>query len=165
MSEFWKVVSNVSAICSIIGLPIAIFQIWKVQSTTKAMEQAIHTFLSLETVATLNKIFDTITTQKNILVSVYNNANKIGINLSKIKQDCENVIIEINICIYNLPGEYKIIEDLLVESTKCLNVYIDTDNAMKIRESGDCLYGAISELKKIKEKNRKFEIHTISKSN
>ena len=64
-----------------------------------------------------------------------------------------------------MPGEYKIIEDLLVESTKCLNVYIDTDNAMKIRESGDCLYGAISELKKIKEKNRKFEIHTISKSN
>lgn len=64
MSELWKVVSNVFAFCSIIGLPIVIVTIWRGQPITKAMGQAIHIFLSLKTVATKNKIFDTVTTQK-----------------------------------------------------------------------------------------------------
>lgn len=163
MNEFWRVVGNVSAICSIIGLPIALFQIWKIRSTTKAMEQAIHNFLSLEKIATLNKIFDTLTIQRNLLVSTYNNTTKKGMNSNKIKQECENIIKEINTCIDNLPGEFSKIESLLVGSTKCLSEYIESSNALKIRECGDFLYGAISGLKKIKEKNREFEIETVSK--
>ena len=87
MNEFWKVVGNISAICRIIGLPIALYQIWKIRSTTKAMEQAIYNFISLERIATLNKIFDTIGVQRNILVSAYNNTTKKGISPNKITQD------------------------------------------------------------------------------
>ncbi len=163
MNEFWKVVGNISAICSIIGLPIALYQIWKIRSTTKAMEQAIYNFISLERIATLNKIFDTIGVQRNILVSAYNNTTKKGISPNKIKQDCENVIKEINTCIDNLPREFVEVESLLLKGTKCLSEYIQTNDAKKIRECGDFLYGAISGLKKIKEKNREFEIDTVSK--
>ena len=164
MDEFWNVVGNFSAICSIIGLPIALIQIWKMHSTTKAMEQAINNFLSLEKIATMNKIFNTIATQKNLLVSVYNNTTKKGISSDKINEECKNIIIEINTCIDNLPGEYVDVESLLVKGTECLIEYIRTNDAQKIRECENFLYGAISGLKKIKEKNREFEVNTVSKN-
>lgn len=165
MNNIWVIISNLASICSIIGLPIALFQIWKIGSTTKVMQQAICDFLSLEKIATLNKIFDTVTQQRNLLVSTYNNTTKKGVTLDRIKRDCENSIKEINTCVNNLPAEFSDIETLLVESAKCLNEYLGSGNSTKIRDCDDYLRGTISELKKIKEINRKFEIQAVSKNN
>ncbi|WP_236896761.1 hypothetical protein [Clostridium beijerinckii] len=109
---------------SIIGFPIALIQIWKIKSTTEAMKISIHDFLNLEKIFTLNKIFDTVTIQRNNLINIHNKSTKKGVKIETINIDCEVVIKEINTCIYNLPSEFNEIEKQLCISINYLEKFL-----------------------------------------
>lgn len=163
MNNIGNIIGFIGSICSIVGFPIALIQIWKIKSTTKSMKDSIYNFLSLEKIFTLNKIFDTVTTQRNSLVIIQNKITKKGVSIENINTDCEVIIKEVNTCIYNLPSEFNDIEKQLCNSIKSLELYLQNHKSEMIYDACDYLYMAINSLKKVKEGNREVEIATIAK--
>lgn len=163
MSDGWDVVSNVASICGIIGLPIAVRQIYKIKSTTKAMKDAIHDFLSLEKISTLNKIFDVVTIQRNKLITIEGKSTKQGYSVKNARKECGNSIQEINTCIYNLQSELDDIEKQLCNSVLYLNRFLESEQYVEIKNASECLYKAIANMKKVKEGNIEFEIKALAK--
>lgn len=164
MDNWESIIGNIASIFSIISLPITLFQIWKIRSTTKHIEKAILNFLKLEEVSTINKIFEVVTTQKVSLSSIFNNASKEGSRAERLKKDCEGYIKEIDTCINNLPTEFTNVESLMINSVNCIQEYITDGDKMKIKEGESFLRDVIFQLKKIKEKNKRMEIETISRN-
>lgn len=163
MNNICNIIGLIGSICSIIGFPIALIQIWKIKSTTKSMKESIYNFLSLERIYTLNKIFDTVTIQRNSLVNIQSKSSKKGVSIENINTECEVIIKEINTCIYNLPSEFNDIEKQLCDSIEYLEIYLQKHEIVNIHDAYDALYIAINSLKKVKEGTREIEIETITR--
>lgn len=59
----WQVISNIASICSIIALPIAIWQIFALKSKVESTEKGIRRVLEIKEHEKIEQIFKVIGTQ------------------------------------------------------------------------------------------------------
>lgn len=152
MLVYW--LSIIGSVCSIIGIPFTIVQVFKIKSNSEAAKHAIDNFLILNKNGILIKIQDTLSEQINVLKDIkkcIRNNNK-GYDEDYISNQCNQIIDNINICILNIPVEY---EDIGLKLQNIINIVEeleDTKNISKISEIRNFLFMIINLIKEEKEK-------------
>ena len=159
----WYVLSKLSDIVGIIGLPMAFFQICKIESRAKASENAINKFLILEKSSILNNIYNIIIQQDDAISEIQGMSDKGGGTAKRMIIDCRNVIASVNVCIYNMPVEHEELSEIMRQAISHIQNYIDSRDKTELREASDDLYVVISTLKQIQANDIRERMELISK--
>ena len=96
-TEFWTIVSNIASVCSIIALPIAIWQIFDLKTKVEATEEGIKTILEIKEHDKLNETRKLVESQYTEICGLLSLAGKSGKNNQNIVKTCQ----KINECISN----------------------------------------------------------------
>lgn len=158
----WDILGKISTVCGIVGLPIALVQIYQIKSRAKATEEAMNRFLVLEKSSILNNIYETIIKQEDAVSKIQGMLDITGISQKKIKEDCQGVVSAINMCIYNMPVEHEELSEIMQKAIFHMRNYINTQDKTELLEVADVLYVVISNLKKIRAVYLKNSISDIS---
>lgn len=76
-TEFWTIVSNIASVCSIIALPIAIWQIFDLKTKVEATEEGIKTILEIKEHDKLNETRKLVESQYTEICGLLSLAGKV----------------------------------------------------------------------------------------
>ena len=83
-TEFWTIVSNIASVCSIIALPIAIWQIFDLKTKVEATEEGIKTILEIKEHDKLNETRKLVESQYTEICGLLSLTGKRGKNNQNI---------------------------------------------------------------------------------
>lgn len=90
-TEFWKIISNIASVCSIIALPIAIWQIFDLKTKVEATEEGIKTVLEIKEHDKLNKTRNLVESQYTEICGVLSLTGNSGKNNQNIIKTCQKI--------------------------------------------------------------------------
>lgn len=152
--EIWIIVSNIASVCSIIALPIAIWQIFDLKTKVEATEEGIKTVLEIKEHDKLSEARNLVESQYTEICKLLSLTNKSGKNTQNIAKTCQSINGNISSCIVSIPPQYVEIMDSLKCAMENVEEYISTNpyNDMHLKDARDYLNNAMQELK-LEEKN------------
>ena len=91
----WDVIANIASICSIVALPIAIWQILDLKSKVKRTETSIKKVLEIKEYQKLNGLANIVSKQYTEISELISNVTKKGISAPKVTEKCQDIKKEI----------------------------------------------------------------------
>ncbi len=159
----WTIIANVSSICSIIGLPIALFQIAKIKSKAEETELGLKRLLDMKDNENMEKISATIYSQQQDLSQIQAAATKEGTSLEKLDDRCRNIINELNLCVFQIPSRYENATKRIERTIKSIQEYLQWKNIERLKDASDYLYTTIRLLKKENDEFINRQVKDIAK--
>lgn len=163
MNNFWKVIEIISTFCSIIGLPVALFQLSGLKTKSKATEEELNKLLEMKAAENLDQILLSVSNQQKELLHLQIFTEKEGTTPKAIHEKCEKIINELNICILNLSVKYDTIIQDIKSVIEYLHKYLNSNDKKFINDAFDCIYIAIKKLKQEKELYTQKQLKGITK--
>ncbi len=148
-TEFWTIVSNIASMCSIIALPIAIWQIFDLKTKVEATEEGIKTILEIKEHDKLNETRKLDESQYTEICGLLSLAGKSGKNNQNIVKTCQKINECISNCMVSIPPQYEEIMDSLKNAMENVEEYISStpyDNT-HLKDARDYLNNAMQGLK------------------
>lgn len=157
----WEIIANIASICSIIGLPIALWQIYGLKSKVEATEKGIKSVLDIKEHEKLNQIFHILVKQYEEIGELICQINKTGKSKQTITNKCKSVNKEINFCIVAIPPQYTEILKNFRRVIEHIEKFMESDmqNNAELKESRDYLNNAIQQMK---QEQKVFDDKAIS---
>lgn len=162
MIELWGIIGNIASICSIVGLPIALYQIAGIKSKTEKAEANLNRLLEIKENENLEQICTQIFNQQQELSLIQASIGKEGVKPKRQDDKCKSIINELNQCIFQIPAKYEEATKSLEECITCLQDYLRNGTLDKLQEASDYLYTILRGLKKAKEKNLNEQVKNIA---
>lgn len=156
----WNLISNIASICSIIALPIAIWQILDLKSKIKITENGIKRVLEIKEHEKLDDLANIISAQYTAISTLIPIVAKKGTSTQTVIKKCQDINKEINLCVVEIPPQYTDILKSFKEVVKHIEAFIESnkDSNLELKEARDYLYNAMQSLKR---ESKKFEESTI----
>ena len=98
----WQIISNIASICSIVALPIAIWQILVLKSKVESTEKGIRRVLEIKEREKLDQIFKVVGTQYQEISAMISQVNKKGNSSSNAVKKCQTINKELNKCVVDI---------------------------------------------------------------
>lgn len=162
MIDIGDIVGNIASICSIIGLPIALYQIAGIKSKAEATEAGLNRLLEMKENENLEQICTQIFNQQQELAQIQASIGKEGIKPKRQDEKCKSIINGLNQCIFQIPVKYEEATKSLEICIACLQDYLKNNSDEKLKEASDYLYTILRGLKKAKEKNVNEQLKEIA---
>lgn len=152
----WEVISNISSICSILGLPLALWQIYSIKTEIEYTEKGIKNILDIKEHEELNRIFAIVEKQFSELSDLITQINKPGKTKKSCDDKCRVINRELSDCIVMVPPRYKEALDSFNNARKHIELFIESDmmSNTELKEARDYFNNA---LQNIKREQKKFE--------
>lgn len=156
----WDVIANIASICSIVALPIAIWQIFDLKSKVKRTETSIKRVLEIKEYQKLNGLANIVSKQYTEISELISNVTKKGISTPKVTEKCQEIKKEINRCVVEIPPQYTAILNSFKESIRHIESFAESNRSSnsELKEARDYLNNAMQSLKR---ESKKFEDKTI----
>lgn len=156
----WEAITNIASICSIIALPIALWQIYDLKSKVEATEKGVKTVLDIKEHEKLSQIFKVVVEQYQKIGNWVSQLNKTGKSRQTIIKECQEIIRSINLCIIDIPPQYADVFESFKSAIEYLEKYLESDMSSnsELKESRDYLNNAIQSLKR---EQKEYESRTI----
>jgi len=157
---WWNVIGNIASICSIIALPIAIWQIFDLKSKVKRTEISIKKVLEIKEYQKLNALANIVSKQYTEISDLISSITKKGTSTQKVTEKSKEIKKEINRCVVEIPPQYTDILKSFKESIKHIEAFVESDKGSnsELKEARDYLNNAMQSLKR---ESKKFEDKTI----
>ena len=157
----WPVISNIASICSIIALPIAIWQIFTLKSKVESTENGIRRVLEIKEHEKIEQIFKVIGIQYQEISGMIPQVNKKGSSNSSITKKCQAINKELNKCVVEISPQYNNILESIKSAVKHIELFIESEmqSNSELKEARDYLNNAIQE---IKQEDMRFGDKTVS---
>lgn len=162
MIDIGEIIGNIASVCSIIGLPIALYQISGIKSKAEATESGLNRLLEMKENENLEQICTQIFNQQQELAQIQASMGKEGVKPKRQDEKCKSIINELNQCIFQIPVKYEEATKSLEECIACLQDYLKNNSDDKLKEASDYLYTILRGLKKAKEKNVSEQLKDIA---
>ena len=162
MSDMWEILGNISSICSIVGLPLALWQIAGLKANEKEAEAKLNKLLEMKNNESVEQILITIFNQRKELSQIQASIGREGVKPENLDKRCENIINEINTCIFQMPPQYEEAVKSMEECIDCIQEYLENKNTEKMKDASAYLYSIIRGIKKSKEKYSTKQIKEIA---
>lgn len=153
--------SLVSGLCSIIALPIALWQIHSVKAKVQATEEGIGKILALRERERLELVQATIIAQHDLLNDVIILIGKAGSSKAKTDEKISKIVKELNHCINDMPSK----EENTVNAIRGAVVEIQKYQSGKedsLRDAEAYLYSGLQQIKISIESYQKDEVKMVS---
>ena len=157
----WQVISNIASICSIIALPIAIWQIFALKSKVESTEKGIRRVLEIKEHEKIEQIFKVIGTQYQEISAMISQVNKKGNSNPSITKRCQAINKELNKCVVEISPQYNDILESIKSAVKHIELFIESEMQSN-SELKEARYYLNNELQKIKQEDMRFEDKTVS---
>ncbi len=156
----WGIIGNIASVCSIIALPIAIWQIFDLKSKVKRTETSIKKVLEIKEYQMLNGLANVVSKQYTEISDLISNVTKKGVSAQKVTEKCQDIKKEINRCVVEIPPQYTSILKSFREAIMHIESFVESSrkNNLELKEARDYLNNAMQELK---HESKKFENKTI----
>ncbi len=156
----WEVITNIASICSIIALPIAIWQILDLKSKVKSTESGIKRVLEMKEHEKLDDLANIISIQYTAISDLILNVTKKGTSTQNVVKKCQDINKEINRCVVEIPPQYLDILKSFKAAIRHIEAFIESnkDNNSDLKDARDYLNNALQSLKR---ESKKFEEKTI----
>lgn len=160
----WDVIANIASICSIIALPIAIWQIFDLKSKVKSTETGIRKVLEIKEYKKLDILGNIISVQYTSISDLLLNISKKGHSIQSTIKTCQNINKEINKCIVDMPSKYDDISKICKDAVKYIEAYLESNKTTNddLKEARDYLYNAMQSLKKESKKIEDINVDLAS---
>ena len=157
-----KILGIIGSLCSIIGLPVAIWQIMELKTRADLTRTTMNNFLALEKSSILNKVNGILEEQQKKISSLIGYASKQGSSSKRMIDDSVQIINEINKCISTLPSEYNEVSANLHKVVSEIEKFIvDTSVKIHINDASDLMFTSLSMLKTYTERNTKENMEKV----
>jgi len=103
---WWNVIGNIASICSIIALPIAIWQIFDLKSKVKRTEISIKKVLEIKEYQKLNALANIVSKQYTEISDLISSITKKGTSTQKVTEKSKEIKKEINRCVVEISPQY-----------------------------------------------------------
>lgn len=151
-SEWLSIIAN---ICSIVALPIAIWQIIKIKSRVKSTEKGIMKILNINKHANFSSLLSELKKQHISITELTTQKDKRGTSSSSYTEKINNMIIELTRISSDIPIEH---EDIAKELRKAIEYLKDFSTTDNLNQAEAILYSSIRSLQKIIDEYSKQEI-------
>ena len=152
--------SLVASVCSIIALPIAIWQIVSMKKQVEATEQGIREILTSRIHEKLEALLAVVKAQHNELIKLQSLVPQKGASKRAIEEKSSMIIESLSRCMCDMPfDEQKIAEQL----RSAIEKIRETQGEDDLKDAEGFLYGAIQQLKESVERCREKEIERAKK--
>ncbi len=157
----WEIISNISSICSIIGFPMALWQMYGLKSRVESTEKGIKSVLDIKEQEKLGQIFKVLAEQYQQVCELISQVNKSGKSVPAIVRKCQSVNKQISSCYIEVPPQYVNISMNLKETVEHIEKYIESDmrGNNELKEARDYLNNALQQMK---QEQKVFEYEAIS---
>ena len=157
----WSIISNIASICSIIALPIAVWQILELKSKVETTEKGIRRVLDIKEHEKFEHILKIVANQYQDVSELVSLANKKGKSTESITRKCQGINREINVCIVEISPHHKSILNSLRRAIEHIEKYLESNmqSIEELKEARDYLNNAMQEMK---HENLAFESKAIS---
>lgn len=136
----------IASICSIVALPIAIWQIHTVKSKVETTEAGIHEILNIKQHQKYEEMLAIIKNEQSGLVEVRALSIKPGSSDQNIIETIDKIVVSLNKCLVDMPLEGKEVSESLRGAIEKIRGYSAGDD---LKDAEDYLYSAIQQLKKL----------------
>lgn len=156
----WKVITNIASKCSIIALPIALWQIYDLKSKVEVTEKRVKAVLDIKEHEKLSQIFKVVVEQYQKIGNWVSQFNKMGKSKQTVTKECQEIIRSINLCIIDIPPQYADVLESFKSAIEYMEKYLESDmhSNIELKESRDYLNNAIQSLKR---EEKAYESRTI----
>ena len=156
----WEVITNIASICSIIALPIAIWQILDLKSKVKSTENGIKRVLEIKEHEKLDDLANIISAQYTAISNLIPKVSQKGASTQNLSKKCQEINEEISRCIVEIPPQYTEILKSFKESIRHIESFVESNGSSnsELKEARDYLNNAMQSLKR---ESKKFEDKTI----
>ncbi len=157
----WQIISNIASICSIIALPIAIWQILALKSKVESTEKGIRRVLEIKEHEKLEQILKIISIQYEEISGMILQVNKKGnSNPSTIKK-CQSINKELNKCVVLIPPQHTDTLESIKSTVRHIELFIESEmqSNSELKNARDYLNNA---MQKIKQEDILFEDKTVA---
>lgn len=151
-SEWLSIIAN---ICSIVALPIAIWQIIKIKSRVKSTEKGIMKILNINKHANFSSLLRELKNQQILITKINNQKDKRGTSSSSYTDKVNDIIIELTRISSDIPIEH---EDIAKELRKAIEYLKDFSSIDNLNQAEAILYSSIRSMEKIIDGYSKQEI-------
>lgn len=150
----WAIITNIASICSIIALPIAIWQIFDLKSKVKSTEISIKKVLEIKEYEKVDILANIISIQYTSISDLILNMTKKGHSMQSTVKTCQNINKEINKCIVDMPSKYDDISKICRNVVKYIESFLESNNPSNndLKEARGYLYNAMQCLKQESKK-------------
>ncbi len=139
-NEIFKIVSIISSFCSVVALPITLWQIFSVKTEISAAQKGINEILSIREHEKLEELLTKVKRQHSELVDISALSEKKGVSEDALKERSNKMINELNQCMCDMPLKYEKIADSIHETILMIR-------SNKINDAEGYLYNSIQQLK------------------
>lgn len=163
--NLWDILGYIGSVCSIIGLPIAIWQIRDLKSKVEASKIAMQSILDMREHEKIKAIFEKIADQYKEISDIQTQFSKPGVSGTEIRDRLETSVNELSICIVDLPDGNSEIADGIKCAKDHITVFLQKGLTDKhsLREAAQFLYSVEEQLKKKEKRYLDQEIEMASK--
>lgn len=149
-------ISFIASICSIVALPIAIWQIVSVKSKVNATEDGIRKILSVKEHEKLEAVLAVVKNQHSSLIKLQSQMSQPGSSKRSLEEKANSIIEELNRSVCDMPVKEESIAKSLRSAIEYIRQYSQDVN--KLRDAEAFLYSSVQELKRRIEDYREQEI-------
>lgn len=158
-------ISLVSGICSIVALPIAIWQILAIKSRVNATEEGIQKILFLKDREKLESVKNSLSDVQDGIRDLQNLSTQPGNSKITIAKRTTEILKNLDHCILELPASETDIETSLKKCVEEIQKFQKEDVAADhLKEAADDVYASIHQIKQALERRENKEIEIASKS-
>lgn len=163
----WKIISNISSICSILGLPLALWQICSIKSKIESTEKGIKNILDIKEHEELNRIFTVLEKEYAELSDLITQINKPGKTSKSSNEKCCAINREIGNCIVMIPPRHNDILENFNKTMEHIENFVESDmkSNVELKEARDYLNNALQKVKKEQKLFESKEVHLASHNN
>lgn len=157
----WDVIGNIASICSIIALPIAIWQIFTLKSRVEATEKGIRDVLDIKEYKEFEQWYIIVMKQYQEISELIYQVTQKGKSIQVIRKRCIEISKEISRCIAKIPSKYSEVLICLESTVEHIENFVETDleSNAELKEARDYLNNAIQQMKQEKSE---FERKTVA---
>lgn len=145
----WNVIGNIASICSIIALPIALWQIYGLKKRVNDVEAGIRSVLELKEHEKLEYILKDVANQYQKSFELISLLDKKGKSTNAIGKRCRDINEKITSCIIDLPPQFIESSKGLKEAAEHIELFIESDMQAtdELKDARDYLYNVIQRMK------------------
>lgn len=150
----WNIITKFSSICSIVALPIAIWQIFSVKSKVLSTQAGIKEILSIREHEKLEEVLTNVKRQHAELVKLQSMVGQKGVSEKRLSETAMTTAAELNKSACDMPVAYDEIADSIRMVIKNINMFPANNN---LNDAEAYLYTCIRRLKVALEKCYEME--------
>lgn len=163
INVIWPIVSIVANICSIIALPIAVWQIVALKRKVEHTERGIEAVLEIKEHDRLTEVRRLVETQYTEIYSLISLVGKSGKDDCDVMKKCRAINKNVTSCIVNIPPQYKEIMSSLKKTMENIEEYVSKMEDKFLKDARDYLNNAMQGLKSEEKHFDKKSISLASK--